>query len=226
MNLNQIIFEDNHIIVINKKYGELVQNDKTKDISLVDKIKKYLKKKYVKSGNVFLGVIHRIDRPTSGVVIFAKTSKALKRLNNQFKNRITKKKYLAIVSNKFPNEIGSLEHWLLRKKLKNKSFSYDKKVNNSKKGILHYKKVKKLINYSILEIELETGRHHQIRSQLSKIGFPVMGDLKYGSKRSNDLGYIGLHSYKLIIDHPISKEKIEFIASIPNYGIWKNVLFD
>ena len=226
MNLNQIIFEDNHIIVINKKYGELVQNDITKDVSLVEKVKKYLKKKYSKSGNVFLGVIHRIDRPTSGLVIFAKTSKALKRLNLQFKKRITKKKYLAIVSNKFPSETGSLEHWLLRKKLKNKSFSYDKRVNHSKKGILHYKKVKNLNNYSILEIELETGRHHQIRSQLSKIGFPIMGDLKYGSKRSNDQGYIGLHSYKLVIDHPTTKEKKEFIASIPTYGIWRSVLFD
>ena len=147
MKKNQVIFEDNHIIVINKKYGELVQNDKTKDLSLVEKVKKFLKKKYLKPGNVFLGVVHRIDRPTSGLVIFAKTSKALKRLNLQFKNRITKKKYLAVVSNKFPNVKGSLEHWLLRNKLKNKSFSYDKKVDNSKKGILYYKKVKNLNNY-------------------------------------------------------------------------------
>jgi len=223
---NQVIFEDNHIIVINKKYGELVQNDKTKDLSLVEKVKKFLKKKYLKPGNVFLGVVHRIDRPTSGLVIFAKTSKALKRLNLQFKNRTTTKKYLAVVSNKFTNDKGSLEHWLLRNKMKNKSFSYDKKVENAKKGVLNYKKVKKLSNYSILEIELETGRHHQIRSQLSKIGFPIMGDIKYGSKRSNDKGYIGLHSYKLIIDHPITKKRTEFIASIPTYGIWKNVLFD
>jgi 23S rRNA pseudouridine1911/1915/1917 synthase len=223
---NQVIFEDNHVIVINKNYGELVQNDKTKDVSLVEKVKKYLKVKYFKPGNVFLGVVHRIDRPTSGLVIFAKTSKALIRLNNQFKDRITKKTYLAIVSNNFPNNFGSLEHWLLRNRKQNKSFSYDKKVDNSKKGVLYYRKVQKLNNYSILEIELETGRHHQIRSQLSKIGFPIMGDLKYGSKRSNDIGYIGLHSYKLVIDHPTTKKKIEFIASKPSYGIWKEVLFD
>ncbi len=226
MEPEKIIFEDNHIIVINKKSGELVQNDKTGDISLFEKVKNHLKIKYSKPGNVFLGLVHRIDRPTSGVVIFAKTSKALTRLNNQFKNRITKKIYIAIVSNKFPNNDGSLEHWLLRNRLKNKSISYNKKVENSKKGILHYRKRQKLKNYSILEIELETGRHHQIRSQLSKIGFPIMGDLKYGFKRSNIGSYIGLHAYKLNINHPITKNTIEFIASKPNYGIWQDVLFD
>lgn len=223
---NSIIFEDNHLIVLNKRSGDLVQGDKTGDLPLVEKVKLYIKKKFSKSGSVFLGVVHRIDRPTSGVVLFARTSKALRRLNLQFHDKISKKIYIALVSNSFPYDKGSLNHWLVRDSSKNKSKAYEKEVRESKNAILHYKKIQDLENYKVLEIEIITGRHHQIRAQLCKIGYPIMGDVKYGARRSNKDGSIGLHAFKLTVNHPISKKKIEFTALKPKQGIWKDVLFD
>tara|TARA_B100001559_G_scaffold105642_1_gene88888 strand:- start:15 stop:689 length:675 start_codon:yes stop_codon:yes gene_type:complete len=221
-----ILYEDNHLIAVNKRPGDLVQGDKTGDIPLVEKVKIYIKKKYNKPGLVFIGVIHRLDRPTSGVVLFARTSKALTRMNQQFKNRETQKKYWAIVDKSFNSDSGTLTHWLKRNSKINKSYAHDQKINDSKKGILHYKKIKKIDCYCVLEITLETGRHHQIRSQLGFIGYPIKGDLKYNAKRSNPDSSIDLHARTLTICHPTTKKIITIIAKPPIKPQWNFALSD
>ena len=191
----KVLYEDNHIIIVSKSSSEIVQGDKTGDIPLSDMVAAYLKEKYNKPGNVFVGVAHRLDRPVSGVVVFAKTSKALSRLNDMFRLGKVDKRYLAIVKNR-PSEIESeLVHYLVRNEQKNRSFAYNKEVPGSKKSILKYRLVGSSTNYNLLEIELMTGRHHQIRCQLSKMGMPIKGDLKYGAERSNPDGGISLHAY-------------------------------
>jgi len=223
---NRILFEDNHLVVVNKKSGELSQGDKTNDITLPDLIKSYLKKKYKKPGNVYLGIIHRLDRPTSGIMVFAKTSKALSRLNHQFKLRNTKKLYWAIVEKLFPEKEGTLIHWMTRNSKKNKSKAHNKEVQNSKKAILHFKCIQYFDKYTLLEISLETGRHHQIRSQLSSSGYPIQGDLKYGAARSNKNGSISLISKMIEINHPIKNNRLQFSINHEKVGIWRSVLYD
>ena len=215
-----ILFEDNHLIIVNKKSGILVQGDRTGDITLIDIVKSYIKNKYNKKGNVFLGLVNRIDRPTSGIVVFAKNSKSLARMNQKFKNRKIKKIYWLILSNNFKLKEGKLEGWFKKNNKKNKSFCYDEKVINSKYGSLTYRKLNEIKRYCKVEVDLETGRHHQIRCNFSKIGYPVIGDLKYGSNRSNYDGGIYLHSRKLIFIHPVSKNEIKINADPPSSGLW------
>ena len=222
----RILFEDNHLIVINKKAGELVQGDQTGDEPLVESVKAFLKKKYNKPGAVYLGVVHRLDRPTSGVVLFAKTSKALSRLNTQFKDRVPQKTYWAIVSNTFTEQKGSLSHWMTRNTKQNKSKAHINEVPNSKLAKLHYKRLKEFEHYCLLEVNLETGRHHQIRAQLSALNFPIQGDLKYGASRSNRDGSISLHARSLELQHPVTKDLLMFTADPQKVGIWKAVLSD
>ncbi len=216
-----IIFEDNHLIVINKPVGRLVQGDSTGDEPLSETLKTYIKNKYNKPGNVYLGVVHRLDRPTSGVLVFAKTSKALSRLNKQFSERQTQKIYWAMVKNKPEQNQARLVHYLKRNPKQNKSYAYPKEISDSKQAILKYNILKSLDHYHLLEIELETGRHHQIRSQLSYIGCPIKGDLKYGAKRSNPDGGIHLHAIKLCFIHPTKKEKMCFEANLPEDKLWQ-----
>jgi 23S rRNA pseudouridine1911/1915/1917 synthase len=221
---SRILFEDNHLIAVNKLAGELVQGDKTGDEPLVEKVKKYIAWRYEKPGDVFLGVIHRLDRPTSGVVIFARTSKALARMNKLFSSRETNKTYWAAVQGKPKIGEVKLTHFLVRNTKQNKSYAHDKEVANSKKAVLSYTILKKLDHYTLLEINLETGRHHQIRCQLSKMGNPIKGDLKYGAKRSNPDASIHLHARKLEFVHPVRKESVQIIAPVPeNDGIWKSL---
>ncbi|NEV94097.1 RluA family pseudouridine synthase [Psychroflexus sp. YR1-1] len=220
----QIIFEDNHLIVINKRSGDIVQGDKTGDLPLSEVVKLYLKDKYNKPGEAYLGVVHRLDRPTSGIVVFSKTSKALSRLNKAFANRETQKSYWAVVKSKPRQESARLVHFLKRNPKQNKSYAHIKAVPESKEAILSYQIAKSLDNYHLLEVVLETGRHHQIRSQLSAIGSPIKGDLKYGFDRSNKDGSIHLHARKLTITHPVQKEKITFEAAPPDDVIWNNCL--
>ena len=219
----QVLHEDNHIIVVNKRVGDIVQGDKTGDKPLSDVVKEYLKDKYNKPGEVFLGVIHRLDRPTTGIVVFAKTSKALTRLNESFKNRETKKTYWAIVKNQPPKDKDILVHFLKRNPKNNTSKAHTKEVPESKKASLDYSVFKKLDNYYALEINLHTGRHHQIRAQLNAIGSPIKGDLKYGFDRSNKDGGIHLHARTLEFTHPVSKEIIKLTASTPKDPIWNNL---
>ncbi len=215
-----VLFEDNHLIIINKRSGDISQGDKTGDKPLSDVVKEYIKEKYNKAGNVFLGVVHRLDRPTSGIIVFAKTSKALERLNKMLRDKKIQKTYWAIVKNS-PKELKNcLTHYLKKNHRNNKSSVYKTEVQNSKKAILYYKTVKKLESYSLLEIDLETGRHHQIRAQLSFIGFPIKGDLKYGYKRSNKGGGIHLHARKIEFTHPVSKQLISIYAPTPDDIIW------
>lgn len=216
----QVLFEDNHLIVINKKVGDIVQGDKTGDSPLSEVVKQYLKEKYNKPGNVYLGVVHRLDRPTSGIVLFAKTSKALPRLNKLFSEGKTKKIYWAVVDNAPQNESGILTHWLVRNSKQNKSYAHDQEVPNSKKAVLEYKLLKKLDRYYLLEIDLKTGRHHQIRAQLATMGCHIMGDLKYGADRSNKDGGIHLHARYLELEHPVQKETITFLAPPPQDPVW------
>ncbi|MBN2519781.1 MAG: RluA family pseudouridine synthase [Bacteroidales bacterium] len=216
----EILYEDNHIIAVNKKCSELVQGDKTGDISLDQQIKSYLKNKYNKSRNVFLGITHRIDRPASGVVIFAKTSKSLERLNKLFHDKKIEKTYWAIIKNKPPKESDDLSHFLVRKPSQNKSFSYDKKIHGSKLASLSYKVIGNSENYYLLEIKLHTGRHHQIRSQLSKINCPIKGDLKYNFPRSNKNGGISLHAKEISFIHPVKNTFIKIVAPVPKDDIW------
>jgi len=220
----QVLFEDNHIIVINKRPGDIVQGDKTGDKPLSDTVKAYLKRKYDKPGNVYLGVVHRLDRPTSGIVVFAKTSKALPRLNKMFAEKDAKKTYWAIVKNLPKEPEKRLVHWMKRNTKQNKSYANIKEVPDSKKAILTYRIIKQLDNYFLLEIDLETGRHHQIRSQMTAIGCPIKGDLKYGFNRSNDNGSIHLHAQKLRLIHPVKKEPLEITAPPPNDPIWNACL--
>ena len=216
-----VVYEDNHIIIVNKSSSEIVQGDKTGDTPLSDIVKQYLKEKYNKQGNVFVGVTHRLDRPVSGLVIFAKTSKALSRLNEMFKHSEIKKTYWAIVKNCPQKEEEELTNYLVRNEKQNKSYAYDKEVKNSKKAILHYKLISHSENYYLLEFDLKTGRHHQIRCQLAKMGCPIKGDLKYGSSRSNSDGSICLHARKISFIHPVSKKVIEVEAPVPDDNLWK-----
>lgn len=216
----QVLYEDNHLIIVNKRPGDIVQGDKTGDMPLSEVVKEYIKVKYNKPGNVYLGVVHRLDRPTSGIVLFARTSKALPRLNQLFKDKEAKKTYWAIVKNMPPEQEDNLIHYLKRNPKQNKSFAHLKEVPESKKAILDYRILKKLDNYFLLEIDLHTGRHHQIRSQLSFIGCPIKGDLKYGFDRSNRDASIHLHARKLSFNHPVSKEEVEVIAPPPKDPVW------
>jgi 23S rRNA pseudouridine1911/1915/1917 synthase len=219
----QILHEDNHIIVINKRVGDLVQGDKTGDKPLSEVVKEYIKDKYNKPGEVFLGVVHRLDRPTTGIVVFARTSKALTRLNELFSNRETQKTYWAVVKNKPPKPEDTLVHFLKRNEKNNTSKAHLKEVPESKKASLDYKIIATLDNYFVLEINLHTGRHHQIRAQLQAIGCPIKGDLKYGFDRSNPDGGIHLHARKLVFIHPVTKENIVLIAPAPNEVIWNAI---
>ena len=219
----EVLFEDNHLLIVNKKSGDIVQGDKTGDKPLSDVVKEYIKEKYNKPGEVFLGVVHRLDRPTSGIIIFARTSKALERLNKMLRERTISKTYWAVVKNTPLKEKDSLIHFLKKNPKNNKSTVFTKETDASKKAILHYSVIKKLDNYSLLEIDLETGRHHQIRAQLAAIGCPIKGDLKYGFDRSNPDGGIHLHARKLVLTHPVTKEIVTFEATVPNDVVWKAI---
>ena len=218
----KVLYEDNHIIVINKAAGEIVQGDKTGDESLCDTMKAYIKEKYAKPGNVFIGLPHRLDRPVSGIVVFAKTSKALERLNRMFSEGAVKKIYWALTKGIPTPAEAELETWILRNERMNKSFSYPKEVKGSKRAILHYRLAAASQNYNLIEVELKTGRHHQIRCQLSSIGCPIKGDLKYGAQRSNPDGSISLHARYIEFTHPVSKELIAITAPLPNERLWQS----
>ncbi|TYB76419.1 RluA family pseudouridine synthase [Bizionia myxarmorum] len=216
----QVLYEDNHLIIINKRAGDIVQGDKTGDTPLSDVVKDYIKDKYNKPGNVYLGVVHRLDRPTTGVVMFAKTSKALPRLNKLFVDRKADKTYWALVKNAPEKQADTLTHWLRKNPKNNKSTAFPKKSEDSKKAILHYQILKQLDNYVLIEVSLETGRHHQIRVQLASIGSPIKGDLKYGFNRSNPDGSISLHARNLKFLHPVSNEVIHVTAPLPKDPVW------
>lgn len=218
----QVLYEDNHIIIVSKRAGEIVQGDKTGDVPLSETVAAYLKEKYSKPGNVFVGVPHRLDRPVSGVVVLAKTSKALSRLNDMFRAGSVDKRYLAIVKNKPEEPQGRLENWLVRNEKQNRSYAYDKEVPGSKKAVLNYKLVASSVNYNLLEVELLTGRHHQIRCQLAKMGCPIKGDLKYGAERSNPDGSISLHAFHVTFEHPVSHEMIDVKAPLPDDTLWQS----
>ena len=221
-----VVYEDNHIVVVNKTSSEIVQGDKTGDTPLSEMVKQYLKEKYNKPGNVFIGVTHRLDRPVSGLVVFAKTSKALPRLNEMFRNGEVKKTYWAIVKECPKETEGELVHYLVRNEKQNKSYAYDKEVKNSKKAVLHYKLIGHSQNYYLLEVDLKTGRHHQIRCQLAKMGCPIKGDLKYGSPRSNPDGSICLHARTVQFVHPVSKDMIRLTAPVPEGNLWNGFEID
>lgn len=218
----EVLYEDNHIIIINKAAGEIVQGDKTGDKSLCDTMKQYIKEKYAKPGNVFIGLPHRLDRPVSGVVVFAKTSKALERLNNMFRDGNVKKIYWAITKGKPLPAQGEISSWILRNEKMNKSFSHPKEVKGSKHALLFYRHIASSQNYNLIEVELKTGRHHQIRCQLSSIGCPIKGDLKYGAQRSNPDGSISLHARYIEFTHPVSKELIKVTAPLPADRLWQS----
>ncbi|MBP3566387.1 MAG: RluA family pseudouridine synthase [Paraprevotella sp.] len=217
-----VVYEDNHIIVVNKSSSEIVQGDKTGDKPLVETVKEYIKQKYHKPGNVFLGVVHRLDRPVSGLVVFARTGKALARLNEMFRTKDVHKTYWAIVGNRPLLMEGELSHWLVRNEKQNKSYAYDQEKPNSKKAILTYKQIAQSERYFLLEVDLKTGRHHQIRCQLSKMGCPIKGDLKYGAPRSNPDGSICLHARKIQFIHPVSKKEISLEAPLPQGNLWSS----
>lgn len=219
-----VVYEDNHLIIVNKNSSEIVQGDKTGDKTLADEVKEYLKDKYHKPGNVFLGVVHRLDRPVSGLVVFARTSKALARLNEMFRTKEVHKTYWAIVGNRPSTPEGELIHWLVRNEKQNKSYAYDKEVPGSKKAILDYCLIGQSDRYFLLEINLKTGRHHQIRCQLAKMGCPIKGDLKYGAPRSNPDGSICLHARRITFVHPVSKKEIDIEAPLPSSNLWKSFL--
>ena len=216
-----VVYEDNHIIIVNKTASEIVQGDKTGDVPLSETVKQYIKETYAKPGNVFLGVAHRLDRPVSGLVVFAKTSKALARLNDMFRGGEVKKTYWAIVKQCPPAEEGELVHYLVRNEKQNKSYAYDREVKGAKKAVLHYRLIGRSDNYYLLEVDLKTGRHHQIRCQLAKIGCPIKGDLKYGFPRSNPDGSICLHARTASFIHPVSKKPVEVTAPLPDGNLWK-----
>ena len=218
----QVLYEDNHIISVSKRAGEIVQGDKTGDVPLSDIVAAYLKEKYSKPGNVFVGVPHRLDRPVSGVVVLAKTSKALARLNEMFRVGSVDKRYLAIVRNKPANTEGKLVNWLVRNEKQNRSYAYDHEVPDSKEAILNYRLVASSVNYHLFEVELLTGRHHQIRCQLARMGCPIKGDLKYGAERSNPDGSISLHAYHVTFEHPVSHETIDVKAPLPQDSLWQS----
>lgn len=218
-----VLYEDNHIIIVNKESGEIVQGDKTGDVPLSEIVKMWIKQKHQKPGNVFLGVVHRLDRPVQGVVVFAKTSKALSRLNAMFaKHDEVQKTYWAITKNRPQAEMGTLTHWLVRNEKQNKSYAYDRERPNAKKAVLEYKLIGASDRYSLLEVRLLTGRHHQIRCQLAKMGCPIKGDLKYGADRSNPDGSISLLARKIEFTHPVSKQHISVEAPLPGDNLWQS----
>lgn len=220
----KVLYEDNHLIAVNKTSSEIVQGDKTGDEPLSESIKAYLKVKYNKPGDVYLGVTHRLDRPVSGVVLFARTSKALTRLNELFRSRQVKKIYWAIVKNTPAATEARLVHHIVRNEKQNKSFAYDKPVNDSKEAVLSYRLIAHSDRYNLLEVQLETGRHHQIRCQLAKIGCPIKGDLKYGFDRSNPNGGISLHARRIEFIHPVTKETLTIVAPVPEDDpLWKTM---
>lgn len=216
-----VLYEDNHLIAVNKACGDISQGDKTGDLSLPEQIKTWLVKKYNKPGNVFLGVIHRLDRPTSGVLVFSKTSKALARMNKLFSTQEVKKIYWAIVEKKPQEKQGELINYLAKNTAQNKSYVTTKENKEAKKAILTYRLIAESDNYYLLEVQLKTGRHHQIRVQLASIGCIIKGDLKYGAKRANKDGGISLHARSVEFLHPVQKEKIEIIANVPNDPLWQ-----
>lgn len=216
----QVVYEDNHIIIVSKRSGEIVQGDKTGDRTLADDVKQYIKEKYAKPGNVFLGVVHRLDRPVWGLVVFAKTSKALSRLNDMFRTGDVHKTYWAITQNCPAEPEATLTDWIRRNEKQNKSYAYDREVPNSKKAMLHYKVIGRSDNYTLVEVNLMTGRHHQIRCQLANIGCPIKGDLKYGARRSNPDGSISLLARRIEFLHPVSKEHITVEAPLPDDKLW------
>ncbi|MEM6717764.1 MAG: RluA family pseudouridine synthase [Bacteroidota bacterium] len=220
----QVLYEDNHIIIVNKRAGDIVQGDKTGDKPLSDVVKEYIAEKYKKPGNVFLGVVHRLDRPTTGIVVFARTSKALPRLNKLFAEKKAKKTYWAVVKNMPPKSQDSLTHWLRKNPKNNKSTAFTKEIEGSKKAMLDYKVIKKLDRYVLLEVALHTGRHHQIRAQLAAMGCHIKGDVKYGFDRTNKDASIHLHARKLVFTHPVKKEPLEISAPLPNDPVWKACL--
>lgn len=221
----KILYEDNHLIAVRKRVGDIVQGDKTGDVPLSDMVKNFLKDKYQKPGNVYLGVVHRLDRPVSGIVLFSKTSKALPRLNKMFaEHKGVKKTYLAIVANKPSQPQGTLTHWLTRNEKQNTARAYDREVPGSKKAVLDYRLIAQSERYFLLEIELHTGRHHQIRCQLSKMGCPIRGDLKYGAPRSNPDGGISLHAWRLELEHPVSHQNIVIEAPPPEERLWQEIV--
>ena len=217
----EVVYEDNHIIIVNKQSGEIVQGDKTGDRPLSDTVKDYIKEKYQKPGAVFLGVVHRLDRPVSGLVVFARTSKALTRLNKMFAEGEVHKTYWALVKNAPQETEATLTHWLVRNEKQNKSYAYATEKSNAKKAILKYRLIGKSDNYSLLEVQLMTGRHHQIRCQLAAMGSPIKGDLKYGAPRSNPDGSISLLSRRVEFIHPVSKERITVEAPLPDDPLWQ-----
>nr|WP_311147880.1 RNA pseudouridine synthase [Prevotella pallens] len=218
----QVLYEDNHIIIVYKQSGEIVQGDKTGDKPLSETIKEWIKEKYAKPGNVFLGVVHRLDRPVSGIVVFAKTSKALSRLNNMFRNGEVRKTYWAMVQTAPNMPEATLTNWLVRNEKQNKSYVYNNEMPNAKQAILKYKTIGQTEHYTLLEVNLLTGRHHQIRCQLAAIGCPIKGDLKYGARRSNPDGSISLLSHKVEFIHPVSKQKIVVVSPLPTEKVWDN----
>ena len=218
--LPPILFEDNHLIAVNKRPGDISQGDKTGDDPLGEIIKEYIREKYKKPGNVYLGVVHRLDRPVSGAILFARTSKAAERLAEMIRLKEIKKTYWAVVKNKPPQEKGTLTHYLVKKEAINRSYAYTHEVKNGKIAVLHYELVGATKNYYLLRIHLETGRHHQIRVQLSAIGCPVKGDVKYGAERTNDNGSIHLHARRLELLHPVKKEPLTILADPPDDPVW------
>ncbi|MGN0069407.1 MAG: RluA family pseudouridine synthase [Prevotella sp.] len=218
----KVIYEDNHVIIVAKQSGEIVQGDKTGDTPLAEMVKAYIKEKYAKPGNVFLGVAHRLDRPVSGLVVFARTSKALARLNDMFRNGEVHKTYWALTRNRPQEEEGTLTHWLVRNEQQNKSYAYDHEVERSKKAVLKYRVIGQTENYSLIEIQLLTGRHHQIRCQLAAMGCPIKGDLKYGARRSNPDGSISLLARKVSFIHPVSRQPITAEAPLPDDALWQS----
>lgn len=218
----QVLYEDNHIIIVYKQSGEIVQGDKTGDKPLSETIKEWIKQKYAKPSNVFLGVVHRLDRPVSGIVVFAKTSKALSRLNNMFRNGEVRKTYWAMVQTAPNMPEATLTNWLVRNEKQNKSYVYNNEMPNAKQAILKYKTIGQTEHYTLLEVNLLTGRHHQIRCQLAAMGCPIKGDLKYGARRSNPDGSISLLSHKVEFIHPVSKQKIVVVSPLPTEKVWDN----
>lgn len=219
----KVVYEDNHIIIVSKRSGEIVQGDKTGDKTLADEVKAYIKEKYAKPGNVFLGITHRLDRPVWGLVVFARTSKALARLNDMFREGYVNKTYWAICQNAPEVPEATLTHWLTRNEKQNKSYAYDKEVPGAKKAVLHYRTIGKSERYTLIEVKLMTGRHHQIRCQLAKIGCPIKGDLKYGARRNNPDGSISLLARKIEFAHPVSKEHICVESEVPDDKLWHEI---
>ncbi len=220
----RVLFEDNHLLVVNKRPGDIVQGDQTGDTPLSEVAKAWIKEKYAKPGKVFLGVVHRLDRPTSGIVVFARTSKALSRMNALFKDKKVRKTYWALVASPPPSESGRLVHWLERNPKQNKSYAYPEAGPDRKKAVLNYRLLKALDRYFLLEVDLETGRHHQIRAQLAAIGCPIKGDLKYGYPRSNRDGSIHLHARSIEFEHPVRNTLVQLTAPPPEDILWRACL--